>query len=89
MPRHSEALLVTKPDMLHRTALRLKNIMHAGGRYEEWDGEGGGKQRVRKKRTLSCSITMSYVEWRQSVNERYHNGIDEITAPFTAHWHMQ
>lgn len=47
-------------------------------------GTGGGKQRVRKKRWLSCSITLSYVEWKQSVNERYRHGIDEITAPFTA-----
>jgi hypothetical protein len=57
---HSKALFITKPDMLHRTALRLKNIMYAGDRDEGREREG--TERVRKNRSLSCSITMSYVK---------------------------
>jgi len=61
---HPKALFVTILDMLHWTALTLKNAMHAADMYEERQGKGVGEDQrgfVKTDRS-QCSITMSYVK---------------------------
>jgi len=45
MLSHPKALFITIADMLHWTALTLRNVMHAADMYEEREGREWGRIR--------------------------------------------